>query len=82
MAIALDDSAATLERLGFAALAAETRLEWAELAAERGDPAARAVVLELVPYFDAQGLDDWGDRAQTARAHDRRADRRAPRRLR
>ena len=61
---ALDDSAATLERLGFAALAAETRLEWAELAAERGDAAARAVVLELVPYFDAQGLDDWGDRAR------------------
>ena len=61
---ALDDSAATLERLGFAALAAETRLEWAELAAERGDAGARAVVLGLVPYFDAQGLDDWGDRAR------------------
>jgi DNA-binding CsgD family transcriptional regulator len=61
---ALDDSAATLERLGFAGLAAETRLEWAELAAERGDAAARGVVLELVPSFDAQGLDDWGDRAR------------------
>jgi DNA-binding CsgD family transcriptional regulator len=61
---ALDDGAAALERLGFAGLAAETRLEWAELAAERGDAAARGVVLELVPYFDAQGLDDWGDRAR------------------
>lgn len=61
---ALDDSAAGLARLGFAGLAAETRLEWAELAAERGEAAARDAVLELVPYFDAQGLDDWGDRAR------------------
>lgn len=61
---ALDDSAATLERLGFVGLAAETRLEWAELAAERDDEVARAAVLDLVPYFDAQGLDDWGDRAR------------------
>lgn len=57
-------SAAALERHGFIGLATETRLEWAELAAERGDAGARAVVLELVPYFDAQGLDDWGDRAR------------------
>jgi len=61
---ALDDSAGTLEGLGFAGLAAETRLEWAELVAERGDSAARAAVLALVPYFDSQGLDDWGDRAR------------------
>lgn len=61
---ALDDSADALEGLGFAGLAAETRLEWAELAAERGDPAARSAVLALVPYFDAQGLDDWSDRAR------------------
>lgn len=60
----LDGSATELERLGFACLAAETRLEWAELAAERTDATARAAVVELVPYFDAQGLDDWGDRAR------------------
>lgn len=61
---ALDDSAAVLERLGFVTLAAETRLEWAELAAERGDASARGRVPDLVRYFDAQGLDDWGDRAR------------------
>ncbi|KAF2415208.1 hypothetical protein B1729_00670 [Microbacterium sp. B35-04] len=61
---ALDDSATTLAGLGFAGLAAETRLEWAELAAERGEASARDAVLELVPYFDTQGLDDWGDRAR------------------
>ncbi|MET0829268.1 MAG: LuxR C-terminal-related transcriptional regulator, partial [Microbacterium sp.] len=60
----LEDSATELEQLGFAGLAAETRLEWAELAAERTDAAARAAVVELVPFFDAQGLDDWGDRAR------------------
>ncbi|GAA1978445.1 helix-turn-helix transcriptional regulator [Microbacterium pumilum] len=61
---ALDESATTLERLGFRGFAAETRLEWAELAAERADPTARAAVVGLVPYFDAQGLDDWSDRSR------------------
>jgi DNA-binding CsgD family transcriptional regulator len=61
---ALDDSATNLATLGFAGLAAETRLEWAELAAERGEASARDAVLALVPYFDTQGLDDWGDRAR------------------
>jgi DNA-binding CsgD family transcriptional regulator len=61
---ALDDSASALERLGFAGFAAEARLEWAELAAEGADPAARAAVVELVHYFDTQGLDDWADRAR------------------
>ena len=61
---ALDDSASTLERLGFAGFAAETRLEWAELAAEGADPAARSAVVGVVPYFDAQGLDDWSDRSR------------------
>ncbi|HEY5787260.1 MAG TPA: hypothetical protein VIT65_21050, partial [Microlunatus sp.] len=61
---ALDHSARTLERLGFAGFAAETRLEWAELAAEGADPAARSAVVALVPYFDAQGLDDWSDRSR------------------
>ncbi|MGC5171253.1 LuxR C-terminal-related transcriptional regulator [Microbacterium sp. DT81.1] len=60
----LGASAAELERLGFRGLAAETRLEWAELAAEAADPAARTHVVDLVHYFDAQGLDDWGDRAR------------------
>lgn len=60
----LGASAAELERLGFRGLAAETRLEWAELAAEAADPAARVDVVDLVRYFDAQGLDDWGDRAR------------------
>jgi len=50
--------------LGFAGFAAEARLEWAELAAEGADPAARTAVVELVHYFDTQGLDDWADRAR------------------
>jgi ATP/maltotriose-dependent transcriptional regulator MalT len=61
---ALDDSASTLERLGFAGFAAETRLEWAELAAEGADPVARSAVVGVVRYFDAQGLDDWSDRSR------------------
>ena len=61
---ALDESSARLGALGFATLAAETRLEWAELAAERGQADPREVVVELVSHFDARRLDDWGDRAR------------------
>ena len=57
-------SAADLDRLGFRVLAAETRLEWAELAAEVAEPWVRADIVDLVHYFDAQGIDDWADRAR------------------
>ena len=61
---ALDESSERLDELGFATLAAETRLEWAELAAERGQADPREVVVELISHFDARRLDDWGDRAR------------------
>ena len=61
---ALGESSERLDELGFATLAAETRLEWAELAAERGQADPREVVVELISHFDARRLDDWGDRAR------------------
>ncbi len=61
---ALAQSSARLEELGFATLAAETQLEWAEVAAESGQKDPGGAVVELISHFDARRLDDWGDHAR------------------
>ncbi|GAA1689515.1 helix-turn-helix transcriptional regulator [Fodinicola feengrottensis] len=61
----LDAAATALQRAGASVLAAQTRLEWAELA-DPADPEVRRAIAGCLEIFDHAGLSSWTERARAA----------------